>query len=439
MAPAWAITKFVPKDFTDASQIGGVLTVSAYAAMVLVFLCEVGSFIGAQPSSTVMLETRAKSLININFEIDMYDIECRNLKVELFSQHDDTPVPMETTGIFFRTLDKKGRTFGMAKKMDEFSEFDAEADHEKTMKQLEKEDGRSELDADWSSSHDGFKHQSFEHVIKGHDFTFINFFAGWCSHCQKFSPAWGEMADEIHGVNGSAPIVFHDRDGVSRGVRLIKMNCVDFGRLCQEKGIDAYPSLRLYKGDGTFSVYEGRRDKKEIIRWIERTVKLKSYGWADHHEAFERGCNVKGKVMVPTLPGRLEFAAGGGDQNLNSYMTNVSHLIKAFSFSPTDTIERSKAPLFPAAAPTQHTNAMDGRNFATMKYHEAWVHELKVMRMTYSKSRRGGTFVFTHQHHVQKLGESEIPQARRRSTSTSSPSPSLTAPPTSAGTTLPRR
>ncbi len=28
------------------------------------------------------------------------------------------------------------------------------------------QDGAAELDADWDSSHDGFKHQSFEHVIQ---------------------------------------------------------------------------------------------------------------------------------------------------------------------------------------------------------------------------------------------------------------------------------
>lgn len=54
-----------------------------------------------------------------------------------------------------------------------------------------------ELDADWSSSHDGFRHKSFEHVIQGHDFTFINFFAGWCSHCQKFAPEWERLAEKV--------------------------------------------------------------------------------------------------------------------------------------------------------------------------------------------------------------------------------------------------
>merc|ERR1719188_2406552 len=128
-----------------------------------------------------------------------------------------------------------------------------------------KEDGKSELDSDWSDSHDGFKHASFDHVIQSHDFTFINFFAGWCSHCQKFSPTWAALATKVNGEGGTPPMEFPDRDGQQRKVRMIKMNCVDFKGVCHEKGIDAYPMLRLYKGNGTFSLYEGKRDETDLL------------------------------------------------------------------------------------------------------------------------------------------------------------------------------
>ena len=86
-------------------------------------------------------------------------------------------------------------------------------------------------------------------------------------------------------------------------------------------------------------------------------IKMKSYGWGAHHEApvcsgsvweletsgnvvfssfftgkkaledvgregsgtevFERGCNARGRLQVPRVPGHLELMAGGGDQTLN--------------------------------------------------------------------------------------------------------------------------
>ena len=34
-------------------------------------------------------------------------------------------------------------------------------------------------------------------------------------------------------------------------------------------------------------------------------------------EVFERGCNARGRLQVPRVPGHLELMAGGGDQTLN--------------------------------------------------------------------------------------------------------------------------
>lgn len=244
------------------------------------------------------------------------------------------------------------------------------------------------------------------------DFVLINFFASWCSHCQVFSPAWNEMAIEVNGDGGDKkPTVFKDRENRDREVRLIKMNCVDFHSVCQEKGIDAFPTLRLYKADGSFSLFEGKRDKQEIIRWIERTVKMKSYGWATTHEAFERGCNAKGHINVPRVPGHLEVMAGGGEQNLNPNMTNVSHLIKHFSFSdPGDGKEHRKSWSALPRELMNHVSPVDGRSYATQKFHEAWIHDFKVVS---SVSPRGSTaYQFTHQHRLSRIDDDAVPQAQ---------------------------
>merc|ERR1719346_728933 len=121
-------------------------------------------------------------------------------------------------------------------------EISQELEHQRNVTKLMSEKGKSEMDSDWSSSHDGFQHKSFDEVIAAHDYTFINFFAGWCSHCRVFAPAWAELAEKVHGNGADKPAqTFKDREGVDRNVRLIKMNCVDFQNLCNDKGIDAYP------------------------------------------------------------------------------------------------------------------------------------------------------------------------------------------------------
>jgi len=405
----------MPKDLVQASQTGGIFTLFAYVLMLVVFACELSSFMTHSYSTTMMLDGHESDKLQINFDVDLYDIECRNLQVVVYAQASQERLSTMAQDFWLRSIDAQGRTFGMAIKPQQPSqeEIRGEGQHDKRKQQWLKQDGKSELDSDWSGSHDGFQHKSFEHVIQGHDFTFINFFAGWCSHCMHFAPSWLKLAKQINGdeSSGQQPQQFPDRDGVQRNVRLIKMNCVDFEQVCRQKGIDAFPTLRLYKSDGSFSLYEGRRDEAEIMRWIERTVKMKSYGWATDHEAFERGCNAKGRLMVPRVPGHLELYAGGGDQNLDTRMTNVSHLVKHLSFTdPEDGRYHRKSWSGLPEEVSKHLAPIDGQTFVTSKFHEAWIHDIKVVSTV---GRNGQTsYQFQHHRRLSTSPEDQVPQAQ---------------------------
>jgi len=402
--------RWLPRDFVEASQIGGVYTLVAYAVMLVVFLCELLSFANPQFSTVLALDKAGSDFLQINFDVDIHDIECRNLQVVVYAQNGKERISTSGEDFWLRSIDAQGKGFGVAvKPRDADGNSESDSDHEKQMQDLRKQDGAQELDADWSSSHDGFRHKSFEHVVQGHDFTFINFFAGWCSHCQKFAPEWEKLAEKVHGQDGTA-MKFPDRDGIERQVRLIKLNCVDFKDVCGPQGIDAYPTLRLYKADGTFSVFDGRRGEAEILRWLERMIKMKSYGWAAHHEVFERGCNARGRLQVPRVPGHLELMAGGGDQTLNPRMTNVSHTIKHLSFSDANDgkFHRKGWSRFPREV-TRNLAPLDGQRFTTTMFHQAYIHDLKVVS-TVAGSQT--TYQFQHQARVSQLPEAEVPQAQ---------------------------
>merc|ERR1719382_2187670 len=192
---------------------------------------------------------------------------------------------------------------------------------------------------------------------------------------------------------------------------MIKMNCVDFMELCHQKGIDAYPSLRLYKSDGTFALYEGKRQEPEILRWIEQTVKMKSWGWSSSHEFFERGCNARGHVRVPRVPGHIELMAGDGDQDLNTRMTNVSHVVKHLSFSdPRDGKAHRRIWSDMPREVMTHTTPIDGQEFVTYNFHETWIHDLQVVSTI---SPRGVVaYQFQHSKRLSRLDENAVPQAQ---------------------------
>eukprot|EP00747_Dinoflagellata_sp_TGD_P169530 gnl/TRDRNA2_/TRDRNA2_198738_c0_seq1.p1 gnl/TRDRNA2_/TRDRNA2_198738_c0~~gnl/TRDRNA2_/TRDRNA2_198738_c0_seq1.p1 ORF type:complete len:503 (+),score=96.66 gnl/TRDRNA2_/TRDRNA2_198738_c0_seq1:43-1509(+) len=413
--------KWLPRDFVESSSLGGLYTVITYAVMVVVAICEVRSFLSSSFSTLLSLDLHEGALLQINFDVDVYDIECRNLRILVHAQGDDEqamPLDMVRHDFTMRALDSKGRTFGMAFRPSDLEEQAnkeaaemTEEQHQKQMQELKTQDGAKELDADWSSSHDGFKHKSFDHVIQAHDFAFIMFFADWCPHCRKFSPKWDQLEAKLNGKGDGEATRFPDRDGKSREVRLFKMNCVDFKQVCHDKGIDAYPSLRLYKADGSFSVYEGKRDDTEITRWIERTVKMKSYGWAKHHEAFERGCNAKGYLQVPRVPGFFELLAGGGDQSLNPSLTNVSHYIKHLSFSDADDgkYHRKSWTGLPHDM-LSYVSPLDGKTYITDRFHQTWAHEMQVVSAI---GFRGATaYLFQTLDRLSQVPDTEIPQAR---------------------------
>ncbi|CAK0883648.1 unnamed protein product [Prorocentrum cordatum] len=268
--------RWLPQDFVEASQAGGIFTLSAYALMFLVVVSEVGSFVEPLHSSAyhtlLTMSAYDEGALRINFDVQLYDIECRHLKVSVLARGTEENLAQRREYVL-RPVHTDGKVvrFGGGARTQRYSDDgddDAgEVQHRKGMEKVIAEDGEAELDSDWSSSHDGFRHQSFEHVVQAHDFTFINFFAGWCSHCQKFAPTWASLANTVNEKE------FKDAGDHTRKVRMIKLNCVDFREQCQHLGIDAYPTLRLYNAEGNFSLYEGGRNERELLLWVEKAVK----------------------------------------------------------------------------------------------------------------------------------------------------------------------
>eukprot|EP00438_Fugacium_kawagutii_P019308 Skav220920 [mRNA] locus=scaffold1145:242406:244217:+ [translate_table: standard] len=101
----------------------------------------------------------------------------------------------------------------------------------------------AELDSDWGSSSDKFKHDNFQGVVDAHDFTMINFYADWCGHCREFAPTWNQLESLVNGGQISAL----DADGKAANVHLLKLNCVDFEATCGEQMIRFFPTVRLYR------------------------------------------------------------------------------------------------------------------------------------------------------------------------------------------------
>jgi len=385
----------------------------SYAVMLVVFFGEITSFLESQMSSTMTLDIDSSPYLQINFDIDMHDIECRNLDVIVIDEQGKEAIRSLEKNYRLMDLDKGGKTKGVHRVRDsdfgDDAESDADLEHKRLANTLERQDGKQELDADWSSSHDGFKHQSFQHVIQYHDFTLINFFAEWCGHCRQFAPLWKEIGDKIGGIE-------YDVGGnEKRKVHVIKMNCVDFMQNCREQGIDAFPTIRLYRSDGSFTRFDGHRTQAGLENWVQMILMQSrkapvhhTQPFNRHHEEAETGCNARGYLRVPKTPGHLEFFAGGGDQNLVASMTNVSHRVNHLTFSEAVGGFGGSRRSVPAEA-RKFEMPLNNQQFNTHRFHEAWEHHLKVVR---TKTRQGNTYQFLPYSRTARLTEKEVPQAR---------------------------
>lgn len=70
-------------------------------------------------------------------------------------------------------------------------------------------------------------------VIKSTETWLIKFYAPWCGHCQSSAPAFSKAAKKLDGV-----------------ARLGVVNCDEHKALAQRFGIQGFPTIKVFKGEG---------------------------------------------------------------------------------------------------------------------------------------------------------------------------------------------
>ncbi|KHJ79803.1 thioredoxin [Oesophagostomum dentatum] len=68
-------------------------------------------------------------------------------------------------------------------------------------------------------------------VLDSNEPWMVDFFAPWCGHCVQFSPVYEQIAKALDGK-----------------VKLAKVDCDQWPGVCQGAQVQAYPTVRFYKG-----------------------------------------------------------------------------------------------------------------------------------------------------------------------------------------------
>jgi thiol-disulfide isomerase/thioredoxin len=275
----------IPKDLTETTFHGSILSVCASIFMLVLFVAELWAFLSMQVSTNIVIDPNTDSLLRINFNITVLDLPCEFAMIDvvdvLGTRQDNV-----TKNINKWQVDHTGIRKGYEGRNVEQKDLMHDVHHD--MNQLQ-ENGIHAVSIDDTN---------FEPWLEHHEYTFVNFYAPWCIWCQRLEPVWEAFAERVEV----------DQLPIS----VVKVDCVEMRDLCMVQKIMAFPMLRFFKNqEAQPPDYRSDRTVEAMIEFVrqrlatdehlsqlapdekERHLKLKEEARDDHP-----GCLMSGFLLV---------------------------------------------------------------------------------------------------------------------------------------------
>jgi protein disulfide-isomerase A1 len=127
------------------------------------------------------------------------------------------------------------------------------------------------------------KKDTFDDFVKTNDLVLAEFFAPWCGHCKALAPEYEEAATSLKEKN----------------IKVAKVDCTEEADLCQQHGVEGYPTLKVFRGLENVSPYKGQRKAAAITSYmIKQSLPAVSEVTKDTLEEFKKADKV---VLVAYL------------------------------------------------------------------------------------------------------------------------------------------
>jgi thiol-disulfide isomerase/thioredoxin len=276
----------IPKDLTETSVHGSILSICAAIFMITLFVAELLAYLNIEYTSNVIVDPTVDAMLRINFNISVLDVPCEFAMIDvvdvLGTREDNV-----TKNINKWNLDANGlkRDYhGRNRVQDEI----AHEDHH-DLEQLHS-NGIHAINIDEAD---------FDGYLLSHKYAFVNFYAPWCIWCQRLEPVWEAFAEAV------------EREELP--VSVIKVDCVKNFNLCQKQQIRAFPNLRFFKGsspimpdyssdrsvDAFMNFAKGKINMDDQVRHMSPEQKERHE--ADTKEVPHPGCMLTGFLLVNRL------------------------------------------------------------------------------------------------------------------------------------------
>jgi len=362
----------IPADLTEATIVGATLSIAAGVFMAILFFIELWAFLSTTIETGVMLDTNAETLLRINFNVTMLDLQCDYAAVDVVDVLGTNSMNV-TKNVEKWQLDATGRRMI----------FQGRNREQKAIQHDEHHPGIEELHKNGVHAVP-LSEDNFDTYLSQNPYVFVNFFAPWCIWCQRLEPTWEAMAEEIEHVNDQVGHVSNNRDSID--VDVVKVDCVANRNLCGAQRIQAFPTLRFFKDSQQYGVdYKQDRTVAAMVDFLKQKVELEKTMEDWHPRRKQRmleikehpGCMVSGHVLVNRVPGNFHIEARSLHHNLNAAMTNLSHVVNHLSFgTPLAKDMQRKVSKY---RQFQSVHPLDGGVFVSQDYHQAHHHYSKVV------------------------------------------------------------
>jgi len=404
----------VPKDLTESTSLGAVMSICAISVMVILFISETLAFSRTDIATSIALDDNTEPQIRLNFNITLMDLHCDYAVVDVWDAL-GTNRQNITKNVEKWQLDEEGSRRIFSGRNREMREVVHE-EHEETLEELH-ENGVHVTPLDKNN---------FNAFLDEHDMAFINMYAPWCVWCQRLHPTWEKFAEEI------------EEQDMPIGVGTI--DCVENGDFCRAQRVLAFPTLRWYQNKEPVSPdYKMDRTVAALVGFAQRKLEMdeKFKNWKNDKKATKEttdararamqgrpehpGCQLSGHLMVNRVPGNFHIEAKSKNHNLNAAMTNLTHRVNHLSFgdSMTDMNQNRKSKRVLKQVPEQHKqfNPIDNNLFLTKQFHQAYHHYIKVVSTHLNMATSGDynsllTYQFLEQSQVVHYDEIDVPDAR---------------------------
>mmetsp|Transcript_42301 Transcript_42301/g.128322 ORF Transcript_42301/g.128322 Transcript_42301/m.128322 type:complete len:477 (-) Transcript_42301:424-1854(-) len=400
----------VPKDLTEATTLGALMSIVAMGVMSVLFFSETLAFARTSLETAISMDDNEAPQIRLNFNVTLMDLNCDYVSVDVWDSL-GTNRQNVTKNVEKWQLDAEG-------KRRIFSGRNREA---REVRHEEHEESLEDMHADGVHAKPLTK-ETFETFLKENEVAFVDLYAPWCIWCQRLLPTWEKFAEEVESKN--MPV------GVG------SVDCVTEAELCRTERVMAFPTLRWYQ-EGKAVSPDYKMDRTVVAltsfakRKLETVEKFKDWDKREqdpekrkrykemnfYNRAEHPGCQISGHLMVNRVPGNFHVEAKSVNHNLNAAMTNLTHRVNHLSFGEPGFAESRKMKRILKQLPEAHQqfNPMDDTIYPTSEYHQAYHHYIKVVSTHLDMSGGWGkltSYQFLEQSQIVYYDDVNVPEAR---------------------------